>query len=607
MTKGRRRWAPALGPWGSALVALLCHPPWAWGQGVPAATAPRLSPLTPEAEERGAPLPSSPADAGRRLAEAAALRARVAVDSARSLPGRGLGTTLREDLRLVDVANRTAEGEALLQQGRVDDAITAWTELVEHPRFALFEGDDAGRATLLHLGEAMVQVGVPEAARFWFRKVLASAARDESALADGRRALRGLVDVALASGSHGTAAEDLAAASPPHGAFLRGRSDVQGELAYVRGRGREAAGDGAGALLEYRSVPATSRFWSQATYLQGLLLLEAGRPQDAEGLFCKVADPARQPHTVPLVADERFFAVRDLARLALGRVAHEGGRFDDARYYYHLVPQDSDRLAEALHEGATARYEAKDFEGARQLLTDLRGLGLSSPYADEGALLDAYVDLGQCRFAAADEKLRAFVKAYEPLRDWARVSAGRKTLDGAYIASLPPELGARLRRDEAYGAAVKRRIAVDHQRRGLVQARTDLALLTARPGSPALTQRRLGDGARLPVLDGELAMDHRAALDAEEAAARGLLHRTDLRLSRLLARARLGRIETVLGRKRSLELDVEALQAGYLPPEALDSLDAARYLQDGEEYWPFEGERWADEVVGSETARRRGP
>src|SRR6266403_47946 len=29
------------------------------------------------------------------------------------------------------------------------------------------------------------------------------------------------------------------------------------------------------------------------------------------------------------------------SRLALGRVAHEAGRFDDARYYYYLVPRDS--------------------------------------------------------------------------------------------------------------------------------------------------------------------------------------------------------------------------------------------------------------------------
>ncbi len=42
------------------------------------------------------------------------------------------------------------------------------------------------------------------------------------------------------------------------------------------------------------------------------------------------------------------------------------------------------------------------------------------------------------------------------------------------------------------------------------------------------------------------------------------------------------------------------MSAGYFPKDALDSLDAARYLRDSEEYWPFEGDDWPDEFLGSE-------
>ena len=82
--------------------------------------------------------------------------------------------------------------------------------------------------------------------------------------------------------------------------------------------------------------------------------------------------------------------------------------------------------------------------------------------------------------------------------------------------------------------------------------------------------------------------------------AKDALHRLDLRLSRLLRRARLGRIESVLGKKHALEVEIEAINAGYLPKGAVDSLDAARYLRDNEEYWPFEGDDWPDEFVGTE-------
>ena len=107
---------------------------------------------------------------------------------------------------------------------------------------------------------------------------------------------------------------------------------------------------------------------------------------------------SRAAQTTPVFADQKFFAVRDLARLGLGRIAHEEYRFDDSRYYYYLVPSDSERLPEALYESATSRYEKKDYESARELLDELKALKVHHPYEDEAWILDSYVDLAQCKF-----------------------------------------------------------------------------------------------------------------------------------------------------------------------------------------------------------------
>ena len=56
----------------------------------------------------------------------------------------------------------------------------------------------------------------------------------------------------------------------------------------------------------------------------------------------------------------------------------------------------------------------------------------------------------------------------------------------------------------------------------------------------------------------------------------------------------------MLGRKRALEIEIEAINNGFLPQDAVDSLDAARFLKDSEEYWPFEGDDWPDEFIGCE-------
>jgi len=108
------------------------------------------------------------------------------------------------------------------------------------------------------------------------------------------------------------------------------------------------------------------------------------------------------------------------------------------------------------------------------------------------------------------------------------------------------------------------------------------------------------DAARSAELQARIAGQRDTLSRTEAALAKDALHRLDLRLSRLLRRAHLGRIESILGRKRALEVEVEAIRLGYLPQDAVDSLNSARYLEDNEEYWPFEGDDWPDEYVGGE-------
>ena len=588
--------------------------------------------------------------------------------------------------RLVE---RVAEAEALVSSGRQDEAVAKLTEIIEHPRFDLASESAEGRAALYLLGHALASAGVTESARAYLRRSIVAKGSWEQYGPYARRAVRRLVEIALDTSAYDKGLTDLAAVpsnAPP---------EVRAEIAYLRGRAGQASGDVDGALAAYAELPQTSRFWSQATYLSGLIQVERGRLSEGENLFCKVADPKRQDKTAPVFADERFFAVRDLARLALGRVAHEQLRHDDARYYYYLVPRDSDRLAEALYEAATTRYEKKDYKGARELLDELNGLKTHHRYEDEARILDAYIDLALCQFPSADAKLQAFLREYEPAREAARrlgqsergtralLAAARSGADAAgtdaAVAAVTAEqlraVAALVRVDPVYGEIARKRAVLDHETSGLrsalgtigdmqrsfattggvrpaveengdplekandaraaldglrrqideldqahVQAdkiapfRRELAALEVRLGTNAQAveaARAQAAGSDLPELlraDAAFAASlgrevegTRAELAAAEGAlAKDALHRLDLRLSRLLRRARLGRIESVLGKKRALEVEIEAINAGYLPKDAVDSLDAARFMKDSEEYWPFEGDDWPDEFVGTE-------
>ncbi len=615
-----------------------------------------------------------------------------------ALISRRLGSS--DAMRLDDVAAHVAEAETFISTGRLDEAIARLTELVESPAFEPFAENEEGRAAVYLLGDALASAGAFDPARAELRRVIALRGAWDDASVPGaarnaratwaHRATRRLVEIGLETERWQQALNDLSAVPGT------AREETHGEVLYVTGRAREAAGDPDGAMAAYAQVTQASRWWSQATYLRGLINVERGKWKEGEDLFCKVADPKRQDRTTPVFADERFFAVRDLARLALGRVAHEAGRFDDARYYYYLVPRDSDRLAEALYEAATTRYEKKDYQGARELLDELKALQIHHRYEDEAWILDSYIDLAQCKFPEADKKLVEFLARYEPLRDAARrvgtderlteallraAHAGQDAAStdvGGVSSDSMRAIAALVRLDPEYGRAARRRAVADREASGLrltmgALADTQRSLATNGGVRPAAEEasdpadhaadvqsaldgvkRQIAEAeaahaapdqvaamrdeakkldARLAFANGRQAASEQAAaatgtdlpdllradatqasalyaqLDgarrdlatAEGALARDAMRRLDVRLSRLLRRARLGRIESVLGRKRALEVEIEAINAGVLPADAVDSLDAARYLKDNEEYWPFEGDDWPDEFIGSET------
>jgi hypothetical protein len=589
---------------------------------------------------------------------------------------------LRDDLGVI---------EEKLLGGRRDEAIGDLVYLIESPRFGAFAAGPEGRTARFLLGDALGRAGAHDLARAYLVPLLSGSPSDTWY----RQAVNALVDFGLESERPAVFLEDLKSVPESAGDELRG------DIAYLAGRAAEATGKPDAALVEYQKVRERSRFWAQATYLSGVIEVDRKGYERAEKLFCRVADPKQTPKRAPLFGGGDFFRVRDLARLGLGRVAHEQFRFDDARYYYYLVPADSERLPEALYETATTRYEAKDYDGAREAMDDLRRQATNHAYEDEAWILDSYIDLAMCRFPQADKKLNVFLKRYEPVRDAARKLAGdqdamRKLTEALRTGADPagaglgvPEstartLGSLLRVDSGYGRSTLRLKQLDHQMNGLLGAMAHLDEAQRRLASPKElkgqaagplgqsesekqarvesqvaevrrlireAERRGGSsvselealkkalaalevqvraaraaraepaagpaasgGADLPDL---LARDRQQAVELHSAStmlresiegeqlalAKDSFERLDRRLTRLLRRARLGRVETVLGKKRSLEVEIEALSQGLLPQTIVDSLDAARYLGDDEEYWPFEGEDWEDEYVGGEGLR----
>lgn len=301
-------------------------------------------------------------------------------------------------------------GETLYLGERYDEALLVLYEAVESPRFADFIELPELRSAELMLGASLHQLGALGTAARYLDRVL-TRGPSEPYFAP---ALRMAVDVALESGDPGAAAERILALN-----LGDLPEDATNELRYLRARDHYDAGtseDREAATSLFSEVTEHSRFYAAAQYLLGAMAARAGRLQEAEDYFCTIADTGDDArHT--FYVDGRYFEIKDLAWLGLGRVAHEGQRANDAFYYYFQVPQDSERLAEAMFEAAYASYEGQEHDTALDLLDQLEARFPTSPFVDEASMLRAYIHLARCEFGEADRLFRKFMADFGPLTE----------------------------------------------------------------------------------------------------------------------------------------------------------------------------------------------
>ncbi|MFW5921584.1 MAG: hypothetical protein ACOCUS_07065, partial [Polyangiales bacterium] len=164
-----------------------------------------------------------------------------------------------------------------------------------------------------------------------------------------------------------------------------------------------------------------------------------------------------------------------------------------------------------------------------------------------------------------------------------------------------PDLEERLRR-------IGRRIAEVERELGEQRAEGAEAEPAPAGGSGADLQGLLRRDLRyVHALPGRAAAVRAELVRAANAAALRALRDLKGRLEGELRRARIGRIDAVMGSKRRVEIQIESLAAGRFPPELQDPLRVQGLLRDDEEYWPFEGEHWADEFDEAGPLPEGGP
>ena len=597
--------------------------------------------------------------------------------------------------------------ETLLHDAAFQNAAVALYAIVRSPRYTAFTDFVEFQNAEYDLAVALARSGSYGAAL----DVIEQTLRRGPNAAYWGPAHRRAVDIAIETRDHAGVLARIEAIKtsdpvPPSAA---------GERAYLRGRAAYDNGKLADAELELQTITRKSRMYSSAVYLRGVIRARRGQYKEAAEAMCEIA-ATEDNDKLTFVVDDRYFTVKDLARLGLGRLAHENSEYDDAYYHYFQIPEDSTYLPDALFEAAWSMYQKRELPTSRDLVKEFLKEFPSSPLWPEASLLAGYVELADCEFTQSqkwyddlvaklqpiviemdrvrkdpDQRRQLFAKAItrfrevkatgeveglkpgteKPLtpmenvvallrldpkflrlndavrganelangapqvvRQWQNLAAQVKETKVGKVsgpASLEQEqladanatvedlrrLSKQISTQQSEIARAKREklMSKDEADKELdhlddLQAKVEVALSNglatadkaaqavaaqAPGGIKSMIQADIAEARRLDRASHALA--HKLE-EAGEKLAQTALDRLYEDTRKVLDKAKLGKIDAVIGQKRKLDIEVQDLAAGRFPEELIGRMWNASMIADDEEYWPFQGEYWADEYSG---------
>jgi tetratricopeptide (TPR) repeat protein len=353
-------------------------------------------------------------------------------------------------------------------------------------------------------------------------------------------------------------------------------------------------GNGKSAVHHFSKVSKNSAHFGAARYQLGIVAVAEKRLKTAVRLF-EDAVVAAETHKKPGL-------VRDLAHLALARIAYEVGNYDGAAFYYRKVDAPSTKVARAQYELGWAYFQRGDYSRALGTFHGLHGPFFARDYFPDLYVLEATVYLNLCHFAAAKEAVSVYRKFYEPLGvHIKRFLGGASTPDllvtgvtesakeefDARKARLPRHVVDFLFADVDFYNYWTTLNALDKEAWQLSQAAPDLRRSFGatpeliRELSARVAERRKELVVKLAVLIQKLLRDADADL-------------TDLKI-----KATEVVFEIEFAEKERLLSETQQLRQGGTVVERQGGRGRraiAINFRGGEVYWPYDGDYWVDEV-----------
>ncbi len=359
------------------------------------------------------------------------------------------------------------------------------------------------------------------------------------------------------------------------------RDMINFRLGEIRLRNREFAK----AADLFSRVSPTSSYYFQALYAKGLAELEANQPSLAVGTFNKMLDARRRAP----VTDTNKVA----AQMGLARALYQKQDWDASVEAYSQVPRDTLMWHDAVFEQSWAMLRAARFRSSLSNFQTLHSAYYEDFYMPESLLLRSIVYLYICKYDEMEKVLSLFEKTYGPVRSKIGDFLKSSNEAGTFYAEVEKahlmkttDKSANLRlpyivlRNVLDQGDVKRSM---HYLEKLNQEKARVESNSSFRASP------LGQYS-LKILANRSKNTKFAIGDMVKA------HLLNMRveLRDLYEQAGFIRYEMITGRKESIKKKIAGKD---ISGDQIDeNVNRKFYIENGYEYYPFQGEYWLDEV-----------
>ncbi len=476
--------------------------------------------------------------------------------------------------------------EKLFKGGNFQAAAVAFYKVFQNPAAAA----DHQEAEYL-VAKSLYKMGMYHSALHWFNQILAQGQAHKYF----KVSLEWLFFISRKTVNESVVLEDIAAYAGND--FPSKYKDeftyLLAKYYFTRARALSIAGEKDQATQSYQKagellgqVSGNTKFYPKAIFLEGLVLYQSNRDNEALKKFKEVVHLLNPEHGQFKNPDLRDLAFMQLARLHYG---HRQNRY--AIFYYDEIRRDSDQWLESLFEESWAYFRLGDYERALGNMVTLNSPFFADEYFPESLILKAVIYYENCRYPEAKMIVNQFEREYGPvLAELDKLSNGNKRPDQYYDLL----------------AQVQKKIASGQKESGTLTRILNAALtdkeFKAENDSIQEVDREMdsiADKKEVFKFSG-LAKDSLVALKQERRdliqkaglMASAKLYQEQQSLKDLVGQGLRIRFETTTKEKEFLEKQLQA--GGKL--DVVQNYGYSVAVSDEELYWPYEGEYWRDEL-----------